>query len=79
MVVAGLGDRLTPPAHSVELWEHWHRPALRWFPGSHILHFERSGYLDAMWELMATARAGDGVAADGADDDAGASAGAGGA
>jgi pimeloyl-ACP methyl ester carboxylesterase len=64
MVVAGLGDRLTPPEHSVELWEHWDRPALRWFPGSHVLHFERSGYLDAMRELMATARAEAGADAD---------------
>jgi pimeloyl-ACP methyl ester carboxylesterase len=56
MVIAGLGDRLTPPAHSIELWEHWQRPALRWFPGSHTLHFQRDDYLDAMRELMATAR-----------------------
>jgi pimeloyl-ACP methyl ester carboxylesterase len=54
MVIAGLGDRLTPPAHSLELWEHWDRPALRWFPGSHLLHFQRSDYLDAMRELMTT-------------------------
>jgi pimeloyl-ACP methyl ester carboxylesterase len=64
LVVAGLGDRLTPPAHSVELWEHWGRPGLRWFPGSHVLHFQRAGYLDAMRELMATARADGGVATD---------------
>lgn len=56
MVVAGLGDRLTPPEQSLMLWEHWGRPALRWFPGSHILHFQRRAYLDAMRELMATPR-----------------------
>jgi pimeloyl-ACP methyl ester carboxylesterase len=56
MVIVGLGDRLTPPSHSVELWEHWGRPALRWYPGSHILHFDRADYLDAMRELMTTPR-----------------------
>jgi pimeloyl-ACP methyl ester carboxylesterase len=55
MVVAGLGDRLAPPVHSVMLWEHWARPELRWFPGSHILHFQRGAYLDAMRGLMAGA------------------------
>jgi pimeloyl-ACP methyl ester carboxylesterase len=57
MVVAGLGDRLTPPEHSVRLWEHWGKPQLRWFPGSHVLHFERSDYLEAMRELMSVPRA----------------------
>jgi len=52
MVVAGLGDRLTPPEHSVMLWEHWGKPRLRWFPGSHVLHFQRQNYLGAMRELM---------------------------
>ena len=57
MVVAGLGDRLTPPEHSVMLWEHWGKPQLRWFPGSHVLHFQRGDYLDAMRELMSVPRA----------------------
>jgi pimeloyl-ACP methyl ester carboxylesterase len=56
MVVAGLGDRLTPPEHSLMLWKHWGKPQLRWFPGSHILHFERGAYLAAMRELIATPR-----------------------
>jgi pimeloyl-ACP methyl ester carboxylesterase len=56
MVVAGLGDRLTPPEHSLMLWEHWGRPDLQWFPGSHVLHFQRQAYLDAMRALMATER-----------------------
>jgi hypothetical protein len=52
MVVGGLGDRLAPPEQSLLLWEHWGRPKLSWFPGSHVLHFERRAYLDAMRELM---------------------------
>jgi pimeloyl-ACP methyl ester carboxylesterase len=53
MVVAGLGDRLAPPEQSLMLWEHWGRPELHWFPGSHVLHFGRGAYLDAMRRLMA--------------------------
>jgi hypothetical protein len=52
MVVGGLGDRLAPPEQSLLLWEHWGRPQLRWFPGSHVMHFGRDEYLAAMRELM---------------------------
>lgn len=56
MVIGGRGDRLAPPEHSEWLWEHWGRPALHWYPGSHILHFEQEGYLQAMHELMDSPR-----------------------
>jgi dienelactone hydrolase len=52
MIVAGLGDRLAPPEQSLLLWEHWDQPELRWFPGSHVLHFGRGEYLAAMRGLM---------------------------
>jgi pimeloyl-ACP methyl ester carboxylesterase len=52
MIVAGLGDRLAPPDQSLLLWEHWGHPELHWFPGSHVLHFGRDGYLSAMSELL---------------------------
>jgi pimeloyl-ACP methyl ester carboxylesterase len=52
MVVAGLGDRLAPPEQSVALWEHWDRPQLHWFPGSHVIHLGRQAYLAAMRELL---------------------------
>ena len=52
MVVGGLGDRLAPPEQSLLLWEHWGRPELKWFPGSHVVHFGRAEYLAAMRELM---------------------------
>jgi hypothetical protein len=52
MIVAGLGDRLAPPEQSLLLWEHWGRPELQWFPGSHVLHFGRGGYQAAMRSLM---------------------------
>lgn len=52
MVVGGLGDRLAPPEQSLMLWEHWGRPALHWFPGSHIIHLGRRTYLDAMRDTL---------------------------
>lgn len=56
MVIGGRGDRLAPPEQSVLLWEHWGQPALHWYPGSHMLHFSRSDYLEAMRGLMQTPR-----------------------
>lgn len=52
MIVGGLGDRLAPPEQSLLLWEHWGRPELHWFPGSHIIHFGRAAYQEAMRRLM---------------------------
>ncbi|MBI5480623.1 MAG: alpha/beta hydrolase family protein [Deltaproteobacteria bacterium] len=48
LVVAGRGDRIVPPVHAEVLWEHWDRPAIHWFPGGHLTHFGRGGYLDAV-------------------------------
>jgi pimeloyl-ACP methyl ester carboxylesterase len=45
LLVGALGDRLIPPEHTRALWRHWGRPALHWFPGSHLVHFGRRGYL----------------------------------
>jgi hypothetical protein len=52
IVVGGLGDRLAPPSQTLLLWEHWDRPQLHWFLGSHILHFGRRRYLDDMRNLI---------------------------
>lgn len=46
MIVGGVGDRLAPPKHSRILWDHWGRPDLHWFPGSHLLHLDRGNYLE---------------------------------
>lgn len=45
MVIGGVGDRMAPPKHSRILWDHWNRPRLHWFPGGHLLHLDRGGYL----------------------------------
>jgi hypothetical protein len=33
---AGIGDRLAVPDQARELWEHWERPPIRWYPGNHV-------------------------------------------
>lgn len=43
-IIGGVGDRLAPPRHARLLWDHWGRPRLHWFPGSHILHLDRGEY-----------------------------------
>jgi hypothetical protein len=52
MIIGGLGDRLTPPAQTKLLWEHWGRPRLHWYPGNHILHVNRAQYLREMRRFM---------------------------
>src|SRR5207302_329608 len=55
MIVRGLGDKLAPPEQAAMLWEHWGRPRMHSFAGSHVLHFGRAAYLAEMRKLMATA------------------------
>jgi pimeloyl-ACP methyl ester carboxylesterase len=52
MIVRGLGDKLAPPEQASMLWEHWGRPRMHSFAGSHVLHFGRSAYLAEMRRLM---------------------------
>jgi hypothetical protein len=35
-IFAGLVDRLVPPAVARSLWEHWERPRIAWYAGSHV-------------------------------------------
>lgn len=41
LIVAGRGDRIVPPEHPHALWEHWGRPSIHWFSGSHLAPFGR--------------------------------------
>jgi pimeloyl-ACP methyl ester carboxylesterase len=47
-IIGGVGDRLAPPRHARLLWDHWGRPRLHWFPGSHVLHLDRGEYFRSM-------------------------------
>ena len=35
-IFAGLGDRMAVPTQAADLWEHWGRPTISWFPGNHV-------------------------------------------
>lgn len=37
-VYGALGDRVTTPRHTLDLWHHWDRPTIRWYPGGHVGH-----------------------------------------
>ncbi len=42
LIVAGRGDRIVPPEHPYALWQHWGRPDIHWFSGSHLAPFRRA-------------------------------------
>ncbi len=48
MVIGGVGDRMAPPKHARLLWDHWRRPRLHWFPGSHLIHLDKGEYVREM-------------------------------
>jgi hypothetical protein len=35
-VFAAVADRLVPPEQAARLWEHWDRPRIEWYQGSHM-------------------------------------------
>ncbi|HUY86086.1 MAG TPA: prolyl oligopeptidase family serine peptidase [Acidimicrobiales bacterium] len=37
-IFAGYGDRLATPVQAQNLWEHWDRPEISWYPGNHIAY-----------------------------------------
>lgn len=41
LIVAGLADRICTPDQVRALFEHWERPAIHWFPGTHTLPIGR--------------------------------------
>jgi pimeloyl-ACP methyl ester carboxylesterase len=47
LIVAGRGDRIVPPEHALALAEHWKRPAIHWFGGSHVTPFRRAAVFAA--------------------------------
>jgi predicted esterase YcpF (UPF0227 family) len=34
-IFAGVADRVTPPAEAVALWNHWGKPRIAWYEGTH--------------------------------------------
>jgi hypothetical protein len=41
LILAGVSDRICTPDQAEALWEHWERPSIHWFEGSHLAPFGR--------------------------------------
>ena len=41
LILAGLSDRICTPDQVETLWQHWERPSIHWFDGSHLAPFGR--------------------------------------
>lgn len=52
-LVAGRGDLLMPTDQARALWEHWERPGLYWYPGSHVAQLGRGGAFRALEAWLA--------------------------
>lgn len=35
-IFAGTGDQLVPPEQALALWQHWDKPAMHWYQGTHL-------------------------------------------
>jgi hypothetical protein len=35
-IYAGTADRLAPPHHAFDLWQHWEKPRVVWYQGGHV-------------------------------------------
>ncbi len=47
-IIAGRGDRITPPDQAERLWKHWEQPGIHWFPGGHLAQVGRGDAFRAM-------------------------------
>ena len=45
LIIAGTADRMAHPNHAHSLWHHWQHPKIYWFPGNHLVHFEKTHYM----------------------------------
>ena len=55
-IFAGRGDRLANPAHARRLWEHWDRPPISWYWGSHVGYLWSRQVATFLEDSLATTR-----------------------
>jgi alpha-beta hydrolase superfamily lysophospholipase len=48
LVIAALGDGITPAWQARRLWKHWGRPRAIWFSGGHVSPFDRARMAEAI-------------------------------
>lgn len=54
-LVAGVADRIAPPAGVVELWRHWGEPSIEWRPRGHLTTWQSAAYRDHLAGILTTA------------------------
>jgi hypothetical protein len=52
-IFAGTADRLAPPDQARALWEHWGRPRIAWYPGTHLSFRRETGVRRLLDEALA--------------------------
>jgi pimeloyl-ACP methyl ester carboxylesterase len=52
LIMSASGDRLTTPRQIGLLRDHWAGSEMYWFPGNHLMHFERAKYQEHMRQFM---------------------------
>lgn len=52
LIMSASGDRLTSPRQIALLRDHWPGSETYWFPGNHLMHFERAKYQARMRDFM---------------------------
>jgi hypothetical protein len=52
LIVAGKGDRITPPDQARALWKHWGKPPIHWFPGGHLAQVGRGNAFRAIRQRL---------------------------
>jgi alpha/beta hydrolase family protein len=52
MVIAGAGDRICGEQQVQKLWEHWERPEIHRWPGSHVAHFGREKSFEVVGRFL---------------------------
>lgn len=56
LIIAGTADRMAHPDHAHSLWHHWRHPKIYWFPGNHLVHFEKTHYMRRVVEFLRALR-----------------------
>jgi dienelactone hydrolase len=52
LVIGADGDGITQPYQAQLLWEHWDRPRVHWYAGSHSIHVHRGTYLRELGRFL---------------------------
>jgi hypothetical protein len=58
-VFAAAADRIVPADQVLDLWRHWERPRIEWYPGAHITFGVHAGVRSVVEEGLRAAHLAD--------------------